>query len=131
MPAKGQAGPTRSPFLIFVVCGLVVVGAVMGRWRGYWRLDWLVGYLLGVNLATFCLYGYDKAAAGREGRLRVPERVLHLFALVGGTPMAFVGQRAFHHKTVKRSFRIVFWTVFALQVAVIGACIYFVYFGNK
>lgn len=72
-----------------------------------------------VNLATLLLYGWDKAAS-RAGWLRVPEIVLHVFALAGGTPAALAGMWLFRHKTVKRSFRLVFWLIVACQGALIA-----------
>jgi uncharacterized membrane protein YsdA (DUF1294 family) len=47
----------------------------------------------------------------------VPERVLHGLALLGGSPGAWAGMRLFRHKTVKGSFRAVFWFILAAQVA--------------
>ena len=69
------------------------------------------GYLIltGVMSAiTFVAYGIDKRQAIREGR-RISEKRLHQFALLGGWPGAIAGQKLFRHKTVKKSFRLVFW----------------------
>lgn len=74
----------------------------------------------GVNAATLVLYAYDKAASRRSWR-RVSERTLHLFALAGGSPAAFVGQRLFRHKTAKPRFQLVFWTIVVLQAAAAAA----------
>ena len=82
-------------------------------------------YLLAVNLTTFILYGYDKLISGTK--LRVPEKVLHLFALVLGSPAAFLAQRAFRHKTVKKSFRIVFNVTIILQSILVGVYAYWNY----
>lgn len=79
-----------------------------------------LGYLAGVNVATMALYGYDKAVAGGK-RTRVPERVLHLLALAGGSPAALLSQSLFRHKTVKTSFQRVFWLIVALQAAAVAA----------
>jgi uncharacterized membrane protein YsdA (DUF1294 family) len=68
-------------------------------------------------------YGLDKRRASSGGR-RVPERTLHLLALLGGWPGALLGQRRFRHKTQKVSFRIVFWVVVVLHVAAVGAAAY-------
>jgi uncharacterized membrane protein YsdA (DUF1294 family) len=57
---------------------------------------------------TFIAYGTDKAAARRD-RSRIPEATLHVISVLGGWPGALVAQRVFRHKTVKRSFRAVFW----------------------
>jgi len=64
-------------------------------------------YLISVNISTFLLYGYDKLTS-KFSFLRVPEFVLHLFCALGGTPMAFISQKLFSHKTSKESFQQVF-----------------------
>jgi uncharacterized membrane protein YsdA (DUF1294 family) len=76
----------------------------------------------GVNLTTLGAYLYDKSVAGSAaGFWRVPEAVLHLLALVGGTPAALAGQHLLRHKTRKANFQIWFWVIVAVQaVAVIG-----------
>ena len=51
---------------------------------------WLVGYLLLVNLAAFFLMWSDKRRSKRPGTRRVPEKVLFLSALLGGSLGAFV-----------------------------------------
>jgi len=71
-----------------------------------------------INLVTFAYYGYDKRQATREG-WRVPELVLHLFVVAGGSLGAFAAMRLFRHKTVKGSFRFVFWFIVVVQL---GAC---------
>ena len=80
--------------------------------------------MIAINVATFVLYGYDKAVAGGE-QTRVPERVLHLAELLGGTPAAFVGQRVFHHKTQKSSFQVKFWLIVVVQVLAVLAIWWF------
>jgi uncharacterized membrane protein YsdA (DUF1294 family) len=76
-----------------------------------------------MSCACFVAYGLDKRRA-TNGHRRVPERTLHLLAFLGGWPGALLGQRRFRHKTRKVSFRIVFWAVVALHVAVVGGVAY-------
>ena len=92
---------------------------------GHWALHmpWLWAYLAGINLTTLLLYGHDKRQA-IDGRLRVPEKVLHVHAFAGGTPGAYVAQRVFRHKTLKGSFRTLFWLIFAVQVMLVGLYLY-------
>ena len=71
-----------------------------------------------LSLVTFGVYGYDKAQA-QGGGPRVPEVVLHLLGLLGGTPGAFIAMRMFHHKTSKKSFQTVFWLTVAVQLVVL------------
>ena len=84
------------------------------------RLPLLASYLLAVNVATLTAYLYDKAAAG-SAWVRVPEAHLHAFAAAGGTPAALLGQRLFHHKTIKLSFRRWFWAIAVAQIALMIA----------
>ena len=55
------------------------------------------------SLSTFILYGYDKSQA-RKGGWRVPEKVLHWWALLGGFPGGWAGRAVFRHKTRKGFF---------------------------
>ncbi len=84
---------------------------------------WLGAWLVGVNVVAFGYYGFDKARARSAGR-RVPELVLHGLAFAGGSIGAYAGMQTFRHKTIKGSFRIVFWFIVALQVGLIAAVIY-------
>ena len=112
------------PFTLFAVLmfGISLVLAAAGvLWI---RLDPLLAWLLAVNLVTFLTYGYDKRIAG-SGNIRVPERVLLLLALAGGSPAALLGMRLFHHKTAKSSFQQKFWLVLLVQAILV--IIYFLW----
>ncbi|MDH3891849.1 MAG: cold shock and DUF1294 domain-containing protein [candidate division Zixibacteria bacterium] len=106
-----------SPVLLYAgIASLTILIATVGlTFRGWSEL---LAYLLSINVVTFILYGYDKYIAGRAG-LRVPEIVLYLLAFLGGSPAVLAGQRIFRHKTIKRSFQFVYWTIVVLQVAVL------------
>jgi uncharacterized membrane protein YsdA (DUF1294 family) len=80
---------------------------------------WLAPCTLGVSALCFLVYGWDKVAAGRAED-RVPEAMLHLFALAGGWPGGLIAQRVFRHKTVKASFQRMFWTTVVLNAAVLA-----------
>ncbi len=109
-------GKPISPVAGFGVVALLIAGGIalaLVQW-----LEWpaLATWLIGISLVTFGTYGWDKWQAKRQG-FRVPELVLHGEALVGGTLGALIGQSLFRHKTIKGRFRIVFWTIFVLQIA--------------
>jgi len=76
-----------------------------------------------MSLVCFIAYGLDKRQAVNGGR-RVSERTLHLLAFLGGWPGALIGQRHFRHKTQKVKFRLVFWLVVVLHVAIVGTAAY-------
>jgi len=80
----------------------------------------IAAYLLAVNIVTLCFYGYDKLRAVKHG-WRVPEIVLHLLALFGGTPGALVGQLLFRHKTRAGRFRVIFIIIVVAQAAILVA----------
>jgi uncharacterized membrane protein YsdA (DUF1294 family) len=112
-------GHPRSPALVFGVAAATIIAATAAA-AFYCSVPWAIGAFAGVNLATLLLYGYDKAVAGGR-KTRVPEKILHLLALLGGSPAALLGQRLFRHKTMKTSFRTMFWLIVVLQAAAGGA----------
>ena len=86
----------------------------------------VIGYLglvLVMSLWTFVVYGFDKRRAVRGG-WRVSEQTLHLLALLGGWPGAYLGQRLFRHKISKVPFLMVFWLVVAIHFALAGVVAY-------
>lgn len=86
-----------------------------------------VSYLLSVNATLFLLYMYDKLCSFFSC-LRVPEKVLHLLTLLGATPMAFLAQKIFSHKTSKLSFQKTFLKIILIQVCiglVLGGLIFY------
>lgn len=62
------------------------------------------------NLIAFTLFGMDKRRA-RLGLRRLPEYMLLLWALAGGTAGAFLGRHVFRHKTRKQPFSRLLWLI--------------------
>jgi len=112
-------GRSSSPVSIFAAAALIIAAAVSAL-AIYGAATPLIGYAAGISAATIALYGYDKQAAVKN-RLRVPEKVLHVLALLGGSPAALLSQKMFRHKTSKASFRFWFWIIVAIQLAAIAA----------
>ena len=80
---------------------------------------WLVVVYVSASLCAFIAYAWDKAAA-RAGNQRIPESFLHLLAVIGGWPGAWLAQQLFRHKTVKQPFRSIFWLTVLLNLAAVA-----------
>ena len=76
-------------------------------------------WCLAASVATVVAYGVDKSAA-EQHRWRVKESTLHLLALLGGWPGAFIAQRMFRHKSRKPSFQAGFMVTVVLNCVALG-----------
>lgn len=74
-------------------------------------------WIVALSVATFALYGFDKRQAIAK-RGRVPELVLHVFALAGGFPGGWSGRWAFKHKTRHAAFLLVLLCATAIHLAI-------------
>lgn len=77
----------------------------------------LIALFLVLNIVTFCVFWWDKAAA-RGGKWRVPENKLLSLAFLGGSLGAFAAQRLLRHKTRKEPFRTRLTAILVLHAAV-------------
>ena len=107
----------RRPKVFYGALGGVLIIGVTGLFF-YLKINLLYGYLTGVSLVTFLFYGFDKQRAKNE-KGRIPEAVLHILTLIGGTPGALIGQIVFRHKTKKWRFQMVLVVIVILQMAAI------------
>jgi uncharacterized membrane protein YsdA (DUF1294 family) len=114
---------TAHALLAFTLTLLVAVGLFLLLQLSPTWYHALLAWLLSINVVALAYYGYDKARAGANAR-RVPELVLHGLVLAGGTLGAYLGMRLFRHKTIKSEFRLVFWCIVVLQIALVGAILY-------
>jgi uncharacterized membrane protein YsdA (DUF1294 family) len=119
------------------------------RWFTFFAIVWLLvaSYLLyrafttdGIKLSAtfaiyllatvvcsslaFVLYGLDKRSAIRD-KPRISERTLHLLSVFGGWPGAHLARITFRHKTLKVSFRVVFWVIVMIHLTLITYCMLF------
>ena len=101
-----------------------VAAAVL--WLGFWAYaepKWALFFAV-LSVWLYVLYGWDKRAA-QNGRRRISEKQLHLTALFGGWPGAWLARRQFRHKTSKQPFIRLFWLCVLLNIAVtIGLYLY-------
>ncbi len=100
-----------------IAFSLVIAAAVVMRMAAP-TLDVVACWLFAITAVTVLAYGYDKAIAG-SGAIRVPEAVLLLLTLAGGTLGALAAMRYFRHKTAKAEFQAKLWLALAVQAAVI------------
>ncbi len=112
-------GPARLHSTVGLILALLLAVGVLQLLRWEWTVWHLVlAWLIGINATTFGYYGFDKLRAREAGR-RVPEVVLHGLAFAGGSLGAFAAMKLFRHKTIKGSFRLVFFLIVLVQVAVV------------
>ena len=76
----------------------------------------IIYYLLVINTVAFIVYAIDKLKA-RKGRWRIPEATLLLLAIVGGSIGAWLGMKAWHHKTMHLKFKYGLPAILLLQLA--------------
>lgn len=96
---------------ILLVLLLVAPGIALFRLAGGVNSALLVaGGWLVLSLATYLVYSVDKRRARANAR-RISESSLHLCALLGGWPGAFLAQRRLRHKSSKIWFQCVFWLI--------------------
>ncbi len=63
----------------------------------------MIEYIITINIISFLTYGFDKYAAIKN-KQRIPEKVLILLSIVGGSIGSILGMIIFHHKTKKIKF---------------------------
>ena len=100
--------------LISLLLAVVIAVALYHELRWPFWLAWLAP----INGVTFIVYRFDKWKAPRaeNGKGRIPEYVLLLLALVGGSPGAFLGMIVPpRHKTRKCRFQFGFWLIVLMQ----------------
>ena len=78
-------------------------------------MKYAVAYIIIVNIAAFCLYGIDKSAAIKQ-KQRIPNRVLLLIAVFGGSLGALAGMYTFRHKTKKWYYTITVPVLLVIQI---------------
>lgn len=78
--------------------------------------SYLIYYLLVINAATFIIYGIDKYKA-KKAKWRISEATLLTMAAVGGSIGAWLGMKAWHHKTLHRKFKYGVPIILLIQIA--------------
>ena len=81
-------------------------------------MEWvtiIVVYLVILNLLGFIIMGIDKGKA-KQGAWRIPEKMLLLAAITGGSIGMLLGMKVFRHKTRKSKFSFGVPFIICLQV---------------
>ena len=98
-------------FFLLLIFAIAAIG---------WLPESVAGFYFILSIITLTIYGLDKWLALKDKR-RISENKLHLLALLGGWPGAYVGQQTFRHKISKKSFRRIFWlTIFVNTFLIIA-----------
>ena len=79
-------------------------------------MKYAVAYIVIVNILAFSLFGIDKSAAIQQ-KQRIPNRVLLLTAVFGGSLGSLVGMYTFRHKTKKWYYTITVPLLLVIQIA--------------
>lgn len=79
----------------------------------------VVFWLCWLSVITFATYWFDKRQAVKDG-WRVRENTLHLLAVLGGWLGALIAQQQLRHKSIKQSFRRIFWLTVVVNCASIA-----------
>lgn len=74
-------------------------------------------YIAFINLFAFIAYGIDKLLAKR-GKWRIPEVLLLVLAVAGGSIGAWFGVGCWHHKTLHKKFRYGIPLIILFQIVV-------------
>ena len=80
-----------------------------------------VFYLVAINVVTFFVYGIDKLKAKRS-KWRIPEATLLCMAIIGGSIGAWLGMKAWHHKTQHKKFKYGIPLILIIQVILLMYC---------
>ena len=78
-------------------------------------------YLVAINVVTFFVYGIDKWKA-KHSKWRIPEATLLGLAIIGGSIGAWLGMKAWHHKTQHKKFKYDIPLILIIQVALFIYC---------
>ncbi|WP_255783158.1 DUF1294 domain-containing protein [Prevotella communis] len=82
-------------------------------------MELLLYYFVCVNVLTFLVYGIDKWQA-RQGKWRISEATLLLFAVIGGSIGAWLGMRVWRHKTMHKKFKYGIPAILMIHIIIIG-----------
>ncbi len=81
--------------------------------------EYILIYILCISLVTAIITAYDKRAAKKYPKHRIPENVLLILAIVGGSVAELLTMLKIRHKTNHKKFMIGLPVIIVLQMIVI------------
>lgn len=78
----------------------------------------VITYLAVINVVTFFMYGIDKWKA-KKSRWRISEMTLLMVAVIGGSIGAWLGMKAWHHKTLHKKFKYGIPLILIIQITLL------------
>lgn len=78
----------------------------------------LIIYLIGINSLSLILFEIDKYKAIKK-KYRIPEKILLLTSMMGGSLGSIIGIFTFHHKTRKLKFTILIPLILLTQIIIL------------
>jgi uncharacterized membrane protein YsdA (DUF1294 family)/cold shock CspA family protein len=119
--ARPPAHAPRDPWLMPVLIAGLIWAAVLAWASSSARLpSWVLPVWGVLNVWTFLAYWRDKWAA-QKGQWRTREDTLHLWAVLGGWPVARLAQQLLRHKSRKASFQMGYWLTVLAHVGAVSA----------
>ena len=90
----------------------------------FWKIFFI--YIAVVSLCSIVVCIRDKRVSKKNNvKLRVPEKTLFLWSLLGGSLVMFVTMKLIRHKTKHVSFMVGIPVILVLQVALMAVLIHF------
>lgn len=75
-------------------------------------------YVALISIITFAVFGIDKLKAVKD-KWRIPEKVLFLLSVIGGSVGALLGMYTFRHKTKKPAFKFGIPAILIVQIVLL------------
>ena len=82
-------------------------------------MEYILIYFAVISLITIIATVYDKKAAKSRPKHRVPEKILFLLAIVGGSVAEYLTMLRIRHKTKHKRFMIGLPIIIVLQVVIL------------
>lgn len=110
-PAYGRTARRLSLSHFAFLFGLLVLPMLaVYRFKQPGLALWFAGWVAAASGLCYFYYAWDKRRA-QESEWRLPENMLHVWAVLGGWPGGYLAQRKLRHKSAKFSFLLTFWAI--------------------